>query len=124
MVLAGLRAFVSEAWLRKRRWGGKMRQTGVLTAMCLYALDHHDARRAEDYALAKSIGASLAELSAIGRVMLVKTNIVIADLAPRAPDARKTARRLRDRNVTVTVIGNRRLRMVTHLAMTPPTRTR
>jgi threonine aldolase len=118
-VLAGSRDFVADAWLLKRRWGGAMRQTGVLTAMCIYALDHHVARLAEDHALAKSIAARVAELPIISRVMPVETNIVIADLAEHAPDARETARRLRERNVTVTVVGPRRLRMVTHLDVGP-----
>lgn len=118
-VLAGSRDFVAEAWLLKRRWGGAMRQTGVLTAMCLYALDHHVERLAEDHALARSIGARLADLPAIARVLPVETNIVIADLAAAAPDARETARRLRERNVTVTVVGDRRLRIVTHLDVGP-----
>ena len=96
-----------------------MRQTGVLTAMCLYALDHHVARLAEDHALAKSIGERLAALPAIKAVMPVETNIVIADLAEQAPDARETARLLRQKNVTVTVVGSRRLRMVTHLDVGP-----
>lgn len=118
-VLAGSRDFVSEAWLLKRRWGGAMRQTGVLTAMCLHALDHHVARLAEDHALASAIGARLAALPAVARVLPVETNIVIVDLADRAPDARETSRRLRERGVTVTVIGARRLRMVTHLDVGP-----
>ncbi|MBO6756111.1 MAG: threonine aldolase family protein [Roseibium sp.] len=118
-VLAGSRAFIEDAWLLKRRWGGAMRQTGVLTAMCLYALDHHVARLADDHALAKSIGARLADLPAIEAVLPVDTNIVIADLAPSAPDARETARRLRERDVTVTVVGSRRLRIVTHLDVGP-----
>jgi threonine aldolase len=118
-VLAGSRDFVAEAWLLKRRWGGAMRQTGVLTAMCLYALDHHVARLAEDHALAQSIGMRLADLPVIARVMPVDTNIVIADLAEGAPDARETARQLRESNVTVTVVGHRRLRMVAHLDVGP-----
>ena len=32
-----------------------MRQTGVLTGMCLYALDHHVERLSEDHARAKRI---------------------------------------------------------------------
>lgn len=118
-VLAGSRDFVEQAWLLKRRWGGAMRQTGVLTAMCLYALDHHVARLAEDHALAKSIAQRLADLRVIARVMPVETNIVIADLAEAAPDARETARQLREKNVTVTVVGAKRLRMVTHLDVGP-----
>jgi threonine aldolase len=118
-VLAGSAAFVREAWLLKRRWGGAMRQTGVLTAMCLFALDHHVARLGDDHALARSIGDRLAALPAVGRVLPVETNIVILDLADEAPDARETARRLRERDVTVTVVGRRRLRIVTHLDVGP-----
>jgi threonine aldolase len=40
-VLAGSQEFIKRSWLFKRRWGGAMRQTGVLTAMCLYALDNN-----------------------------------------------------------------------------------
>ena len=118
-VLAGSRDFIAEAWLLKRRWGGAMRQTGVLTAMCLYALDHNVDRLAEDHDLAKSIGARLAELPAIAEVSPVETNIVMAELSSSAPDARQTARRLLESNVTVTVVGAKRLRIVTHLDVGP-----
>lgn len=118
-VLAGSRDFVEEAWLLKRRWGGAMRQTGVLTAMCLYALDHHVERLAEDHALARSIAQRLEGLEAIAAVLPVETNIIIADLSEKAPDAREAARRLREKGVTVTVVGHRRLRMVTHLDVGP-----
>jgi threonine aldolase len=118
-VLAGDRDFIREAWLLKRRWGGAMRQTGVLTAMCLYALDHHVERLAEDHALAKRIGAGLSELPTIAEVLPVETNIVIATLAETAPDARATAGFLREKDVTVTVVGKRRLRIVTHLDVGP-----
>lgn len=118
-VLAGSRDFISEAWLLKRRWGGAMRQTGVLTAMCLYALDNHVDRLAEDHDLARAIGSRLSELPGVSGVLPVDTNIVVLDLAPSAPDARETARRLRERQVTVTVVGARRLRIVTHMDVGP-----
>ena len=54
-VLAGSRDFIERAWHFKRMFGGAMRQTGVLTAMCLHALDHHVERLAEDHARAKCI---------------------------------------------------------------------
>lgn len=114
-VLAGSRDFIAEAWLLKRRWGGAMRQTGVLTAMCLYALDNHVERLVEDHALAKTIGVRLRELPVISNVLPVDTNIVMADLAETAPDARETSRYLRENNLTVTVVGKRRIRIVTHL---------
>jgi len=118
-VLAGSAEFVRSAWLLKRRWGGAMRQTGVLTAMCLYALDHHVDRLADDHALARFIADGLSDAPAIARIHPVETNIVLVDLDDSAPDARETARLLKARNVTVTVVGPRRLRIVTHLDVGP-----
>lgn len=114
-VLAGSRDFIDAAWLLKRRWGGAMRQTGVLAAMCLYALDHNVARLADDHRLAARIGSAIAGLPVIARVHPVETNIVVADLAGDGPDGRAVAAHLRARGVTVTVVGARRLRIVTHM---------
>ena len=114
-VLAGSHDFISKAWLIKRRWGGAMRQTGVLTAMCLYALDHHIDRLADDHALAKFIGVRLGELDIISDILPIDSNIVIADLADDGPDAREVANQLRRQNITIMVVGNRRIRIVTHM---------
>jgi len=114
-VLAGSHDFISKAWLLKRRWGGAMRQTGVLTAMCLYALDNHIDRLADDHALAQFIGVRLNELEIISNILPIDTNIVIADIAPDGPDAREVANQLKRKNVTITVVGPRRIRIVTHM---------
>jgi threonine aldolase len=114
-VLAGSYDFISKAWLLKRRWGGAMRQTGVLTAMCLYALDNHIDRLADDHALAQFIGVRLNELEIISNILPIDTNIVIADIAPDGPDAREVANQLKRKNVTITVVGPRRIRIVTHM---------
>ena len=114
-VLAGSHAFISKAWLLKRRSGGAMRQTGVLTAMCLYALDNHIDRLADDHALAQFIGVRLNELEIISNILPIDTNIVIADIAPDGPDAREVANQLKRKNVTITVVGPRRIRIVTHM---------
>ena len=114
-VLAGSHDFISKAWLLKRRWGGAMRQTGVLTAMCLYALDNHIDRLADDHALAQFIGVRLGKLEIISNILPIDTNIVIADLAPDGPDAREVANQLKRKNVTITVVGLRRIRIVTHM---------
>ena len=114
-VLAGSRDFIDDAWLIKRRWGGAMRQTGVLTAMCLYALDHHVDRLADDHRLAQYIAGHLQSVPAVKHVHPIETNIVLVDLDETSPDARETTRLLREKDVTVTVVGKRRLRIVTHL---------
>ena len=114
-VLAGSAEFIRDAWLLKRRWGGAMRQTGVLTAMCLHALDHHVDRLADDHAMARELGAGLAAAPIVKQVLPVETNIVVAELADTAPDADTVRARLADQGVKVGKIGTRKLRLLTHL---------
>lgn len=115
-VLAGSRDFIREAWHFKRMFGGAMRQTGVLTGMCLYALDHHVERLSEDHARAKRIETFLNGCKLFSRVLPVETNIVLAEISS---DAGLTAQELRDflgkKNVQVMAVGRDRLRMITHL---------
>ena len=114
-VLAGSQDFIDRAWLFKRRWGGAMRQTGVLTSMCLYALDHNVDRLAEDHDLAKHIAQELSGAPIMDYVHPVETNIVLVDLKKTGPDARECMSRLKQADVTVTAVGKYRLRIVTHM---------
>lgn len=114
-VLAGSADFIKKAWLFKRRWGGAMRQTGVLAAMCLYSLDNNVKRLSEDHAMARRITHALADIPDIGNVLPAETNIVMVELADKLPDARTCSRMLREKGVQVTPVGTKRLRIVTHM---------
>ena len=48
-VLAGPSDFIEAAWMWKHRLGGALRQAGMNAAACLYALDHHIDRLADDH---------------------------------------------------------------------------
>ena len=54
--LAGSRELIDEAWRYKHMWGGALRQSGILAAAALYALDHHVERLAEDHRNATAAG--------------------------------------------------------------------
>jgi threonine aldolase len=99
---------------RARRWrkmaGGAMRQSGVLAAAALHALDHHVARLADDHANARRLADGLQGLRGVS-VAAPQTNIVFVDLAPDKPA--DIVARLAARGVLVT--GLYRLRLVTHL---------
>ncbi|MFK7858459.1 MAG: low specificity L-threonine aldolase [Granulosicoccus sp.] len=114
-VLAGSQEFINRAWLFKRRWGGAMRQTGVLAAMCLYALDHHVERLKDDHAMAKAIGDRIAGLPMVRYIDPVQTNIVMLKLAEHMPDARACATALKESGIQVTPVGRDRIRIVTHM---------
>ena len=54
-VLAGSRDFIEEAWRYKQRFGGAMRQAGIIAAAGVYALQHHVERLAEDHERARRL---------------------------------------------------------------------
>jgi threonine aldolase len=99
---------------RARRWrkmaGGAMRQSGVLAAAALHALDHHLVRLADDHANAKRLAEGLQGLRGVS-VATPQTNIVFVDLAPDKPA--DIVARLAARGVLAT--GLYKLRLVTHL---------
>src|SRR6478752_6047632 len=89
--LAGSAAFIEEAWRWKQMLGGAMRQSGIVAAAGLYALDHHVERLADDHARAKRLAEGLAELPGVELdPATVETNIVVFEPA----DARGLAARL------------------------------
>ncbi len=77
-VLAGSRELIEEAWRWKQMLGGALRQSGILAAACLYALDHHVERLAQDHEHARVLAEGLAEIPGIAiDPRAVQTNIVI-----------------------------------------------
>jgi threonine aldolase len=117
-VLAGSKAFVHEAWRVKQQIGGAMRQAGIIAAACLYALDHHVDRLAEDHANARLLAEGLAEIPGIRLdPSMVETNIVWFDLdGPLGAEA--VAAALREQGIRIGGYGQHRMRAVTHLDIT------
>lgn len=118
-VLAGSAEFIQKAWRIKQQIGGAMRQSGVVAAMCHYALDHNIDRLADDHALATSIEARLSEFGKVARVLPVETNIIIFDLTDEAPDAASVVATLAQDDIHIGAFGPRRIRVVTHLDVDP-----
>ena len=58
-ILVGAADVVRRARRVRKRWGGGMRQVGILAAACLHALDHHVERLAEDHARARRLAEGL-----------------------------------------------------------------
>jgi threonine aldolase len=113
-ILAGTAPVIQRARRVRKRWGGAMRQVGILAAACLHALDHHVGRLAEDHACAKKLAAGLAGTPGV-RVSTPETNIVFLDLEHPGLDPDAVARSLAARGVKIGVFGPRRLRAITHL---------
>jgi threonine aldolase len=110
--LAGSSAFIEEAWRWKQMLGGAMRQSGIVAAAGLYALDHHVERLADDHERAKWLAEGLASLPGVRLdPATVETNIVIFEV----PDAAAFGAALAADGVAMSVFGATRMRAVTHL---------
>jgi threonine aldolase len=107
-------AVIEEAHHWRRRFGGAMRQVGVLAAAGRYAFQHHLERLADDHANARRLADRIAGSVPSATVPdEVETNIVYVDTGTR-PAADLVAA-LRDDGVLVGAMGPHLLRLVTHL---------
>jgi threonine aldolase len=102
------------AWEIRKRLGGGMRQSGILAAAALYALDHNLERIAEDHANAKHFAQLLCDGPAV-RPSDPETNIVMLDLVRQTDSSETVIPRLARAGVLVVPFSPRRLRAVTHL---------
>jgi len=115
--LAGSKAFITEAWRAKQRFGGAMRQAGIIAAAALYSLDHNVERLAEDHANAKRLAEGIEGLPGVViDVAGVETNLVYFELTAKAKlDAPAFCDALKARGVRMGAMGPRLVRAVTHL---------
>ena len=114
-VMAGSQDFIDRAWRWKQQWGGAMRQSGILAAMGLYALDHHVDRLADDHARAARIGKALAGLALVEEVLPVETNIVVFRIREEGPSGPQLLEMAAGAGVAMSGRGRRSCRIVTHL---------
>jgi threonine aldolase len=118
-VLAGSRAFIDEAWRWKHRLGGALRQSGVLSAAGLYALDHNVERLSEDHANARRLAEMLGNIAGI-RIMNpeVETNIVFIDPSASGRKPNDIVAALMRHSVRMGTSYGGMIRAVTHLDVT------
>ncbi|HEV2669466.1 MAG TPA: GntG family PLP-dependent aldolase [Gemmatimonadales bacterium] len=107
----------ARAWEIRRRLGGGMRQSGILAAAALYALDHNLSRIGDDHANAKRFAELLSDSKTV-RSIDPQSNIVMVDLLREGDTAETVAQRLAQAGVRLAPYGPQRLRAVTHLDVT------
>ncbi len=115
-LLASSSDFIHEARRWQIRIGGAMRQSGIIAAACLYALDHHRHGLAADHRRARQLAEGLARLPGL-RIdpATVITNLVYFDIDTPAWDAARLAAATLKHGVRLCPMGLRRMRAVTHL---------
>jgi threonine aldolase len=113
-MLMGSEKFIHQARRVRKVFGGGMRQAGFFAATAVYALDHHIERLATDHLHAKKIEAALQNHPLVKMVLPVETNLVIFELKDGV-DMGGFISRLREREILLLPISDRRLRIITHL---------
>jgi threonine aldolase len=102
------------AWEIRKRLGGGMRQSGILAAAGLYALEHNLQRIVDDHANARFLAERLGACPRV-RVAVPESNIVMIDLVRPDDAADGVIPKLAEAGVLLVPFGARRLRAVTHL---------
>ncbi|MFC5683898.1 threonine aldolase family protein [Flavobacterium sp. MAHUQ-51] len=113
-VLLGNKETIKRALRIRKVLGGAMRQSGYLAAGALYALENNIKLLTEDHRRAKELANVLKKKEWVATVEPVETNILIFSLIPEYSDA-VFIEKLKQKNISINAIGNRKLRMVTHL---------
>ena len=115
-VIAGSRELMARARVEKHRFGGAMRQAGIVAAAGLYALEHNVERLADDHARARRLAAGWGERGVAVDVELVETNFAQVDVAGLGLTSAEAIARLADAGVGLSAtVKPGVLRAVTHL---------
>jgi threonine aldolase len=119
-VLAGTKDFIEQAWRWKHQFGGAMRQSGVVAAAGVYALQHNVDRLAEDHANARAFAEALSEIPGVRvDVSSVETNILFFDVSETGWSAFDLSKRLLMQGIRVGPRDNdKTIRALTHLDVT------
>jgi threonine aldolase len=113
-VLIGRQDLIDTARRNRKMLGGGLRQSGILAAAGLYALDHNVMRLADDHRRAKRLAEGLARHEAL-RVTMPDTNIVWVDMASETGERLNSY--LAEHGVAITGRYGQQ-RWVTHLDVT------
>ncbi len=115
-IALGNKENIAQARVWRKRYGGGMRQIGLLAAAGHYALDHNIDRLAHDHARAKKMAIALAEHDAtLINPEHVETNIVGLDLSQAGMTAADFAARCKEAGLWISALGKSYARLVTHL---------
>ncbi len=113
--LAGPADLIQKARRFRKMLGGAMRQSGILAAAAIYALDHHVDRLADDHANARRLAEGLARIDGITIDLTeVETNIVYFDVDARTA-AGDLCASLDAQGIRMLATGPGRIRAVTNL---------
>jgi threonine aldolase len=113
-LLLGSSDFIQKARRVRKRFGGAMRQVGIIAAGGMYALKNNVNRLSEDHRRAKEIQNILEEKSWVREVIPVQTNIVVG-LLEEGVNEFEVVDKVAEKGILCVPFGNGRIRFTTHL---------
>ncbi len=119
--LSGSRDLIQKAARVRKILGGGMRQSGILAAAAIYALENNVTRLAEDHENARRLAEGIADLPGFYvDTDNVDTNIVILRITTPGKGSLEVVEELKRKGLQVVPFGARTLRAVTHLDVSTP----
>ena len=113
-MILGTKDFINEARTWRKRFGGGMRQVGILAAAGLIALEESPKRLHLDHENARKLAAGVAEIRGVSiDAEKVQTNIVIFDVSATGKTSAEICAALKEENILASPFG-KAIRMVTH----------
>jgi threonine aldolase len=131
-VVCGSKKFIAQARRIRKVLGGGMRQSGIIAAAGIVALEQMVERIAEDHKNARHLAEGIARIKGLSidlaccrvlrreaqRQAKTQTNIVYFELASERLTAERLVTGLAKKGIRLLAVGPRRLRAVTHYGIT------
>lgn len=115
-VLCGSQAFIKKANRLRKMLGGGMRQSGILAAAGIYALDNNVQRLQQDHDLAIYFAQQLDLIEQVSiNVAQVETNMLFASFAPAAGKNKQQSLTAYLRQFSISIAEGATCRIVLHL---------
>ena len=114
-LICGSSDFIAEARRNRKVLGGGMRQSGIIAAAGITALEQMVDRLAQDHENAKHLAEGIARITGLSiELNRIQTNIVYFDMADEQITAGELVKQLADRGIKILQLAPTRLRVVTH----------
>ncbi|HWQ46711.1 MAG TPA: low-specificity L-threonine aldolase [Longilinea sp.] len=115
-VLCGSKDLIGKARRLRKMLGGGMRQSGILAAAGIIAVEDMTSRLVEDHQRATTLAAGLSTVSGLKLSFgMPQTNMVFLEIDNQSDaTAGKIAGQLMEKGIKVGVVGKKRFRLVTH----------
>lgn len=114
-VVCGSREFIAEARRNRKVLGGGMRQSGIIAAAGIIALEQMVDRIAEDHTNAKRLAEGITRITGLSiEPEKVQTNIIYFNLVSPQLTVEKLVTQLNNKGIKILQVAPTRLRAVTH----------